>query len=333
MDPRICVLILNLNGKQHLEYCLPSVVRTEYPNLELVLVDNNSTDDSVSFTRANFPQVTVLQNPTNLGWAAGNNAGIRYALEHGADYIVLLNNDIEVDERWLREAVRVAEQRPRVGLIGFDTVGEYKNNEDPERRRFNELRAAWRELQVKPADHITGCALFVRAEVFRNVGLIDESYFAYGEEDDLESRAIRAGYERVRINVPVWHYNGGFWSKRFMRSSYLAMRNNVRFLLKTQSPREIVRQTAWLVRFVCSRHAQFDRDIPHFRRLRPSRYLVNVCLLAAALAWNVVFLPVTLWKRRQDERKVQAARQALDAKCPQLSVLDCDLEGAPLDVA
>jgi GT2 family glycosyltransferase/predicted SAM-dependent methyltransferase len=316
MDPKVCVLILNLNGRQHLEYCLPSVARTEYSNLELVLIDNNSTDDSVSFTRAHFPQVSILQNSTNLGWAGGNNAGIRYALERGTDHIVLLNNDIEVDERWLREAVRVAEQRPRVGLIGFNTVGEYKNSEDPERRRFNELRAAWRELKVNPTDHITGCALFVRAEVFRNVGLIDESYFAYGEEDDLESRAIRAGYARVRINVPVWHYNGGFWGKRFMRSSYLAMRNNVRYLLKTQTPREIIRQTIWLIRFVCSFRMQFDHDIPHFRRLRPSRYIVNVSLLAVAFLWNLVFLPVTLWKRAGDERKIKAARRVLDARCP-----------------
>ena len=316
MTPKVCVLILNLNGKQHLEYCLPSVVRTEYSNLEIVLVDNNSSDDSVGFTRANFPQVNVLQNPKNLGWAAGNNAGIRYALERGADYTALLNNDIEVDERWLREAVRAAEQRPRAGLIGFDTVGEYRNNEDPERRRFNELRAAWRELQVKPTDHITGCALFVRAEVWRNVGLVDESYFAYSEEDDLESRAVRAGYERIRINVPVWHYNGGSWGKRFIFSSYLAMRNNIRFLLKTQTPREIVRQTAWLIRFVCSRRAQFDRDIPHFRRLRPSNYIVNVSLLAVALLWNVVFLPVTLWKRVQDTKKIDLARRALDARSP-----------------
>jgi len=126
---------------------------------------------------------------------------------------------------------------------------------------------------------------------------------------------VRAGYERVRINVPLWHYNGGYWSQKFFRSSYLAMRNNVRFLLKNESLREITRQAWWLIRFVCRPHQPFDPDIPHLRRLRPSSYAVNVAILSCAFLWNIVFLPITLWKRWQDGQKIKVARQRLDARC------------------
>lgn len=316
MDKKVYVLILNWNGKHHLEYCLPSVTQSKYNELEIVVIDNKSSDDSLLFIRQNFPEVTVLETGANLGYAGGNNYGIRYALEQGADYIVLLNSDMEVDSRWLREAVIVAEARPRVGMIGFATVGEYRQNEDPDRKHFHELSAAWQETIVEPTDHITGCALLMRAEVLENVGLIDEAYYAYGEEDDLLNRAMRAGYEQVRINVPAWHYNGGSWGRRARLASYLAMRNNIRFLLKNRTPNEIWQQTSWLVRFVCTRHVEYEKDIPHFRRLRASTYFVNVALLATAFVWNLLFLPVTLWRRYQDEQQITVARQLLDQRYP-----------------
>ena len=158
MTLKVCVLILNLNGKQHLEYCLPSVVRTEYSNLEIVLVDNNSSDDSVGFTRANFPQVNVLQNPKNLGWAAGNNAGIRYALERGADFLLVMNNDTTVQADMLDELMAYA-GAPDVGIL----APKIYYFDEPERiwsvgcamlmlrlarqKRFESIRSYWRGLR------------------------------------------------------------------------------------------------------------------------------------------------------------------------------------------
>jgi GT2 family glycosyltransferase len=307
--PRVCVFILNYNGKNHLEYCLPSLSATDYANYELVLLDNNSDDDSVEFTRVNFPHVTIVQNDGNLGWAAGNNVGIRYALDHGADYIVLQNNDTKVDPRWLSGAVQVCEENPRVGIVGFNMLQEYIQGEDPDEERFGALSAAWEKLEYEPADHVTGAALFVRADVFHDVGLIDEAYFAYSEEDDLEKRAVRAGYQMVRINVPLWHYNGGFWRKRFLKSSMLAMRNNIRCMLKNDMRDEVWRQIEWLVHFVCPPRVEFDERIPHFRRLRPSNFIVNSAILAYALLWNLVFLPATLRVRRESEQRIIRAQQ------------------------
>jgi GT2 family glycosyltransferase len=311
-DPLVYVIVLNHNGRNHLEYCLPSLLATDYPNFRIVLSDNASTDGSVELARKCFSQVTVIRNDQNLGWAGGNNVGIRYALDQGADYIVLQNNDTKVDPRWLSGAVQVCEATPRVGIVGFRMLQEYIQGEDPDGEQFRALSAAWEKLEYEPADHITGAALFVRADVFRGVGLIDRTYFAYSEEDDLEKRAKRAGYQMVRINLPLWHYNGGFWRKQFLRSSVLALRNNVRCMIKNDTPRSSVRQLVWLFRFVCPPRVEYDVRIPHFRRLRPSNFVVNTAILLYALAWNTLFLPVTLWTRFQDERRIAQARKRWD---------------------
>jgi GT2 family glycosyltransferase len=316
MWPRVCVLILNYNGKYHLEYNLPSLCATDYPNLELVLLDNASTDESLEFTRTNFPHVTLIQNESNLGWAAGNNMGIRYALDHGADYVVLQNNDTLVDPRWLKAAVQVCEANPHIGIVGFTMLQEYVQGEDPDQEQFKTLSAAWKQVEYEPANHVTGAALFVRARVFHDVGLIDEAYFAYSEEDDLEKRATRAGYQMVRLNVPLWHYNGGFWRKQFLKSSVLAMRNNIRCMLKNDTRDSVWRQVKWLIRFVCPPRRQFDERIPHFRRLRPSNFVVNSAILAYAFLWNFLFLPATLRARHEAEQRIVQAQQRWKNNAP-----------------
>jgi hypothetical protein len=82
------------------------VLRTEYSNYRLLFVDNASSDGSVAFVQSNFPQLEVIVNKRNLGWAGGNKVGIRHALQHGAQWVVLINNDILVDPRWLRDAIK-----------------------------------------------------------------------------------------------------------------------------------------------------------------------------------------------------------------------------------
>jgi GT2 family glycosyltransferase len=194
-------------------------------------------------------------------------------------------------------------------MVGFAMLQEYIEGEDPDGEEFEARSAAWSELVCEPTDHITGAALFVRAEVFRDVGLIDPGYFAYAEEDDLERRAGKVGYRMVRVNVPLWHYNGGFWRKRLLRSSALAMRSSIRYMLKNETRHEIVRQIRWTVDFACSRDVEYDERIPHFRRLRPSHRVVNGAILAYALMWNLVSLPMTVRVRREHERRIIEAQR------------------------
>lgn len=314
MPPSVYVLMLNYNGGEHLEYSLPSVLETEYSHCQVVLIDNGSSDGSVAFTREHHPQVKIIENRRNLGWAAGNNVGIRYALEQGADYVVLLNNDMRVDPRWLTYAVAVAEADPLIAFVGFDTVGEYHVLADPDRAQFRERQLAWQRLTVAKTEHIAGCALFVRTSVFQDIGFIDERFFAYGEEDDLQKRARRAGYRSVRINIPLWHYNGGYWGQAsLLKAAALAQRNHVRVMLKNDTPRMALRRLLGMAQFVCSPGIEYDRTHAHQRRLRPSVYPVNVAILLYAVLWNLAILPATLLARYHDEQRIQVARQRLMA--------------------
>lgn len=309
-NPKVYVLVVNYNGKHHLEYCLPSLIETDYDNYRIVLVDNASVDTSVAYTRQNFPQIHILQNKENQGWAGGNNTGIRFALNEGADYIVLQNNDTLVDSRWISHAVTTAEADSRIGFIGFRMLQEYVQGEDADRATFKALMSAWDTLEVVPATHITGAAMFVRADVFKNIGLIDEVYYFYGEEDDLRHRAEQAGYKSMRINIPLWHYNGGSSRGQKIKFSYFAMRNNIRFLLKNgKFKEEIIPQSLWLIKFACLPRPRFDPGIPHFSRLRPSNFVVNAMVLAVALLWNLIFLPATLRSRREAEQRIAATQQ------------------------
>jgi len=313
MPSSVYVLILNYNGREHLEYCLPSVLETEYSETYLILIDNGSVDDSVTFARSNYPQIEIIENGRNLGFAAGNNVGLRQALERGADYVVLLNNDMRVDPRWLTHAVAVAESDPRIGVVGFDTIGEYRLNADPDLEQFREYQSAWQKLEVTETEHVAGCALFLRADLLRDMGLLDERFFAYGEEDDLQKRARRAGYRSLRVNVPLWHYNGGSFGKRVLRTAALAQRNHIRVMIKADPLRVAWRRFCAMVVFICWPGVEYDRSHAHLRRLRPSAYLVNVAILLYAVLWNVLALPATLLARCRDERRIRRARQRLAA--------------------
>jgi GT2 family glycosyltransferase len=317
MHPEVYVLILNCNGREHLAYCLPSVLATDYPRCHVLLIDNGSQDDSLAFARTHYPQVEIIANARNLGWAAGNNVGLRRALDRGAAaYVVLLNNDMRVDPRWLTHAVAAAEADPLIGVVGFDTVGEYHLDADPDLIEFERRRAAWRGPEVAETEHVAGCAMFLRAELLRDVGLLDERFFAYGEEDDLQKRAGRAGYRSVRVNVPLWHYNGGSFGKRALRAAVLAQRNHVRGMIKSDPPRAALRRLRDMVVFICWPGVEYDRSHAHLRRLRPSIYPVNVGILLYAVLWNLVMLPATLLARRRDERRVRQARRRLAARQP-----------------
>lgn len=307
MKPKVAVVVVNYNGRRHLEYCLPSLLDSDYEPLDLVVVDNASTDGSADYVQEHFGGVAVLAADRNLGWAGGNNLGVTWALDRGADYVVLQNNDTLVDRRWLREAVAALEAHPRLGVLGFRVLNEYRSDEDPDGARFDELRRGWSGPELASTDHVSGCALLVRAQVFRDVGLFDERFFVFGEEDDFIRRAMLAGYERARINVPVWHHHGGTWRRQPLRWSALAMRNDIRGILKGESPARAAARLGWLLSFVLRPRAAYDRGLSHYRRLRPSSWPVNAALLACAIAWNLVWLPQTLLARRRDDERARRA--------------------------
>lgn len=217
--PRVAVVVLNWNGLADTLECLESLARLDYPAYEVVVVDNGSTDGSPAAIRERFPEVTLIETGENLGYAGGNNAGLRYAWQQEVDYVLLLNNDTEVASASLRLLVEAAEVDPRIGIAGPtiyyhdrpDVVWSAGGAIDWRRGTtwmvgLDERDTGQFGVGPRQVDFVTGCALLVKRPVLEQVGLLDERFFLYYEEVEWCVRARRAGFEIVHVpQAHVWH--------------------------------------------------------------------------------------------------------------------------------
>jgi hypothetical protein len=210
---KVCAIILNYNGRNCVFNAVASIFRSDYPNFEVIMVDNGSTDGSFEQIKKSFSRVICIKNEHNLGYAAGNNIGIEYALERGAQYIWLLNNDIKVESRTLPELIRLMKSDKKIGLVSplifFGDSGNVW---------FSGGKISWlrmKTLHLKRtlkenyfgSGYLTGCAILIRAEVFQKIGLLDEKYFLYFEDADFSVRAKAAGYKlAVSSAGQIRHY-------------------------------------------------------------------------------------------------------------------------------
>ncbi|MEK7729197.1 MAG: glycosyltransferase family 2 protein [candidate division KSB1 bacterium] len=217
--PLVHALILNFNGKQLLLETLASVVQITYPNFKIIVVDNGSSDGSQALVRAQYSEGILLENEKNLGFGEGNNVGMRYALEHGAEWVLLLNNDLTVAPDLLTHMMAVAMADATIGILG----PKIYYHDQPETIWFAGGRINYwagltahrgiREMdrgqydRVEDTDYLTGCTMLIRREVLERVGLFDPIYFpAYTEDADLCVRAQRAGYRLLYApQAKVWH--------------------------------------------------------------------------------------------------------------------------------
>jgi GT2 family glycosyltransferase len=237
MSPLVAIIVLNWNGKGDTIECLESLRKVTYPNFNVLLVDNASTDGSVELFKRDHPDIELLVNEKNLGFAGGNNVGIRRALEEGADYLLLLNNDTVVCPDFLGGLVDIAEGDPRVGIVG-PKICFYS---DPEKvwsaggsinmftgRIGNDGEGlAQKDLKgTKEVDYVSGCALLVKSGVVERIGPMDERYFLYFEETDWNLRARRLGYACVVDNdVRILHKSGAAVKKIKGSDYYYTVRN------------------------------------------------------------------------------------------------------------
>lgn len=240
--PSVYVLIVNWNGRQHLEAGLPSLLNTAYRDSQVIVLDNGSTDSSQDWIAANFPHVQLVELGRNLGFAAANNTGMRLALAAGADYVVLLNNDTRVQPDWLAALVDAAEADPIAAICQAR-----QRTWDGLREIHFRFRPEWCEAEAEhmpvvaagsptPTPFASGCAMLLRCEALRRIGFFDERYFMYVEDVDLTLRAWIAGY-RV-LDVPaaiIYHRIAGSESGSRQRMLW-GYRNQLTTLLKLYEP-------------------------------------------------------------------------------------------------
>lgn len=246
--------------------CLESLKHVNYPDCCIVLVDNGSSDATVATVREKHPVVHIIENRRNLGYAEGNNVGIRYALGHGADYVLVLNNDTIVDPALLQFLTSEALAHPKIGVISPRIYWHSNPNViwfdgarwNPETAQFATPRSGERDNGLKTqseTDYASGCALFFRADVAAKVGLFDARFFLTWEEADWCYRVRRQGYRVVvQPNAKVWHkvsrsfeaeYAGAEIRYYYSRNRWLWIERNLTGHERRQAFQRCLRETYW----------------------------------------------------------------------------------------
>jgi len=217
--PKVAIILLNLNGYEDTRDCLTSLQALRYSDFEVMVVDNGSSDDSAARLKREFPGITLLVSKENTGFTGGNNLAIEQALTNGATYVLLLNNDTRVDPQFVTELVQTGESDLSIGILGpkifyasepqriwyaggkvrfargsCDQAGKDTFEEDGKFSR------------TEDTGFVTGCAMMVKAAVFRKTGLLDTRLFMYWEDNDFCVRARRDGFRCVFVpSARVWH--------------------------------------------------------------------------------------------------------------------------------
>ena len=245
--PSVSIIILNYNGRDDTLACLRSMEHLTYPNAQVIVIDNGSTDGSAEAFRTQHPRFTLVETGANLGFTGGNNIGIRHALEQGADYIMLLNNDTIVAPDMLDVMVEMMEANPKVGVTGpmiyyYDspeTIWSAGGGIDWSHGLtwmigLDELDKAQFGQAPRSVDFVTGCAILARRNVWEKVGLLDDKFFMYYEETEWCVRARRAGFEIMHIpSAMVWHKISTAQRAASTRTYYYMTRNRLLFLYRS----------------------------------------------------------------------------------------------------
>jgi GT2 family glycosyltransferase len=216
--PRVSIVILNWNNYIDTVECLISLMDITYQNAEIIVVDNGSTDGSYQKLLADNNGCRIIRNEKNIGFAAGNNVGIKEAMNNDSDYILMLNNDTIVKKDFLEPMVSFLEDNIDVGVVG-GKIYYYSDPDiiwtiggDVKLFRGGSIYYGNRETDIgqydgiKELTHISGCMSMIRKEVIEAVGCLSEQYFFRGEEWDYCYRVRKRGYKMFYIPTSViWH--------------------------------------------------------------------------------------------------------------------------------
>ncbi len=254
---KIGIIILSFNVKDDLLDCLQSLQELTISNDQVmtIVVDNHSIDDSAALVKKSFPKIKLIENSENIGFSAANNLGIKYALENGADYIFLLNPDTLVSKNLISELVEAMSKDSQVGVLspkiyfapGFEFHKDKYQKKDlgkvfwyaggivdwknvlPSHRGVDEIDHGQYDT-IEETDFVSGCAMFIRKDVFKKIGFLDERYFLYFEDLDFCQRAKKKGLKVVYVPTQaVWHKNARSSAVGSITQDYYTTRNRLLF--------------------------------------------------------------------------------------------------------
>ena len=254
MPSNIAVVILNYNGQQHLRTFLPSVLANS-GDASIIVADNASTDDSLLVLRNEFPQVNVIELTENHGFASGYNLALQQVK---AKYFVLLNSDVEVSPNWLQPLFELMENNPQIGACQpkmldyhrqthFEYAGaaggfiDYLGYPFCRGRIFQEIEADLGQYNdTTEVFWACGACMFVRADLYQQLGGLDDEFFAHMEEIDLCWRLKNAGYQIFTCGQSVvYHVGGGTLNYSNPRKTFLNFRNGLALLYKNHPQQDL----------------------------------------------------------------------------------------------
>jgi len=279
---KVSVVIINYNGRKYLEQFLPSVLASTYSNMELIIADNASTDDSLNFVRNTYPSVRIIELKRNHGYAGGYNEALKEVL---SDYYVLLNTDVEVTPGWIEPVIELMEKDQQIGACQ-PKILSYEQRDQFE---YSGASGGWMDClgypfargrifdicetdngqydDVQPIFWASGAALFVRADLFHQAKGFDEYFFAHMEEIDFCWRLQLLGYSiYVCPSSRIFHIGGGTLPKGNERKVFLNFRNNMIMLAKNLPKR----QSFWkipvrvMLDFISAFKSLFDGQFVYF---------------------------------------------------------------------
>ena len=241
--PFVCIIILNWNGWEDTLACVASCRKLTWPNLRILIVDNGSTDGSEEILRRNLPEEEIIQTGRNLGFSGGNNVGIRRAMEEGAEYLWLLNNDTVVDPEALTALVEAMETEPTAAIAGskvyfhddpriiWSAGGQWMKGSLALRDRGRGQLDEGTFAEPCELDSVSGCSMLVRASAIQKTGMMAEDYFLYWEDTEWCARAREKGYRVLFVpGSHIWHKVSASTGQHSCSQYYYYTRNGLSFL-------------------------------------------------------------------------------------------------------
>jgi len=332
--PLVSIITVNFNGLHYIKGLLESLSSITYPNTEIILVDNASTDGSVAYVRKHFPEVKIIENAENYFFARGNNIGIARAK---GKYYCLINNDVKVDPGFLEPLVELCENHPDIGACQPKVL----NMEKP--REFEYAGAAggyldflgypflrgriFDSLEIDEGQYddtvdifwASGACLFLRAAAIEEGEVLDESFQMHMEEIDLSWRLHLWGWEIAYQPLSrVWHHGGGTLSQTSPQKMYWNFRNNIFLLVKNFSALNLILRLP--VRLLLD-------IVAVFYELAKLQYR-NALAIVRAYGWLISHIGLLVRKRWQNQKKRKFSdREVLSTIYPGSIVLEYFLLG------
>ncbi|HRS53330.1 MAG TPA: glycosyltransferase family 2 protein [Bacteroidales bacterium] len=304
---RVAVVILNWNGRRFLEKFLPVVIEMSSDDAEVIVADNASTDDSIFFLQQNFPDIKVIANNENGGFSKGYNDVLE---QIDADIFVLLNSDIQVTKNWIKPVVELMKKDPNIAACQpkiksyinpdyFEYAGAAGGFIDKFGYPFCRGRIfQFIEKDIGQYDDVceifwaTGACMFVRADIYKKFGGLDEDFFAHMEEIDFCWRIKNAGYKVMYCpHSVIYHIGGGTLPKNSWKKTYLNFRNNLSLLYKNLPIKDLyfVMLVRMFLDFVASLKFLINGDVrdafavikayAHFYKWLPKFYRKRKCCI------------------------------------------------------